>query len=144
MYLNVTFIATGNGVLPQYLHLLQKLCRSILRHSQVHFSHAHGKQSVGVAAKGLPIDEIAPAANRLSDQKAQCHQIQQCRQVDFFDFAVQDHANRRTDYCTVDGQSAAADIDDFLQVAAVIVPLRKYIVQSGADHRHRHNPQHTV
>ena len=46
----------------------------------------HAEEAVRGGAEGLPVHEVAPAADGLADEKAQQHQIQHGGELDFLEF----------------------------------------------------------
>ena len=47
----------------------------------------HSQEGIGGFTKGFPVEEIAPTTDALTDQKAQCRNIQHRTQADLFNDA---------------------------------------------------------
>ena len=104
----------------------------------------HPQKGFCCCAEGLPVKEIAPAAQCLTDEKAQRHHIQGGKQADLLDPAVDDHTQCRADHAAVNCQTALADIKQGKQVVFIAVPREDAVIRPGANDRHRQDPQNAV
>ena len=103
--------------------------------------HAPGQRRV--CTEGLLIDEVAPAANALPDQKAQRHQIKQRQQRHLAPFGGQGAEHKRTDDRAIDGDAALADVDH-LPEALILKGCHSYVINTGTDDGHDRADGHNV
>ena len=68
----------------------------------------------GIGAKSLHIEEIAPAANRLSQHNAGESRIRYRQHGKLFDAADDKRHNKRSNNAAIDGQSATTQVEYFL------------------------------
>ena len=105
---------------------------------------AHPVPPVGGSAEGLPIEEIAPAAHRLADEKAQQHHIQHRGQLQMPEPAIYRNAHNGPQHTAVNGQTTLPDVQDGDRVIGVGLPGKNHIIQPGADNGKGGHPQNAV
>ena len=96
-------------------------------------AHAQEEVVVDLRAEGLPVEEIAPAADALADQQAQRHDVQIGRQLLLLHLGEEQQAQGGADDAAVDGDAALPDVESGNRVVLVVVPLEDHVVDSGAD-----------
>ena len=116
----------------------------VLRNSGNGIVKTHSGHGVSGGAEGLPVEEVSPTADALTDEKAQAHQVQQSGQRALFDFAENDDANRRTQNGAVDGKTALPDIQHGNGVIPVHGPGEDAVVGPGAENGKGRDPKHPV
>ena len=117
----------------------------ILACSGAGVEQSHPQEVIGDTAVGLAVDKVAPAADELTDQKAQRNNIQHGEHRNLLDqLAVDDHTQYRADYRTVDGDAALPDVENADGIGRVLLPFKDAVVNTGADNGKGSDPQHTV
>ena len=114
-----------------------------------HFSglsvqQAHPQEAVSDSAEGFPVEKVAPAAHSLTDEEPDSHHIQHSADLNFLDLAQHQHAHDGTQDATVNGQAAVPDPQDFNKIAAVMLPLKGAIVQTGTENGKGSDKEHAV
>ena len=105
----------------------------------------HPQERVGHRAKGLPVEEVAPATHALADEEAQRHQIQHGGQLHFPASGIHCHTGNGAQHAAIDGQTAIPDVQHTDGVGRkFFLPLEDAVISSGADNSHRHDPQHAI
>ena len=110
---------------------------------------AHPPGKVRRPAKGLPIDEIGPAADGLSQQKAQDSHVAQSAKGQLLMPGVEEHHQHRGDDRAVYGDAAVPHSDDAAPIQsaapiAVQVQVEDHVVQPGAHDAAGHRPEHQI
>ena len=105
---------------------------------------AHAAEGLRCRAEGFPVEEVAPAAHHLTDEKAHHHQIQQGGQGTLFDFAVHHHAQESAQHRAVDGQAAVPDVEHGDGVGCVLAPTEGAVVGPGTGNREGGDPEDAV
>ena len=105
---------------------------------------AHPQEAVGLGAEGLPVEEVAPAAQALADQKAQGGDVQHRANLHLLDPGKDQNADGSADDAAVNGQATVPDIQNFDGVVLIAVPLEDAVVQPGAQNGKGHDAQHAV
>ena len=93
----------------------------------------HRPRKVGNCAVSLLIEEVAPAAQSLTYQKADHHNVENGQKSHFLDFRDYESAGKRADDTAVYRQAALVDIENFDRMREIIIPLKNTEVQSRAD-----------
>ena len=75
----------------------------------------HRKKRIRIIAKRFPVEEVAPASHDLSDQKSHRHRVGKYRELHLLLLRKDDCNNHTRDHATVDGKSAAPDINQIEQ-----------------------------
>ena len=109
--------------------------------------HAPGQGGLG--AEGLPVQEIAPAADGLADEQAHDHQVHHGPQLDVAAAAENDGHNHHGDDAAVNGQAAVPDGDGLgpAEMALMVLELaeiKQNIVQPGPHDGRGDAPQQPV
>ena len=97
-------------------------------------SAGHAEQAVGVAAERLLIEEVAPAADALSQQEPDAHDVQQGEELHLADLCHQKAHQQTADDAAVNGKPAAANVENAFPVAGVIAPVQQHVVGTGTHH----------
>ena len=71
----------------------------------------HSPGQCGVGTERLLIDEVAPAANPLPNQEADAHEVKERQNGNLAELCHQAAEHKRADDCTIDSDSALADIN---------------------------------
>ena len=104
----------------------------------------HSQKAGGFPAKGLPVQEVAPAADALPDEKAQADQIQQSQDVQLLHPAENQSADDRADDAAVNGQSALPNVQAGDGVGGILLPGKDAIIGPGANDGKGGRPQDPV
>ena len=104
----------------------------------------HPEEGNGLRTEGLPVHEIAPTADALADEEAQHHHVQQGSHLDLLDLAEDADAQDCTQNTAIDGQAAFPDVEELVQMLAVVVPGEDAVIKSGAEDGEGGHPQHAV
>ena len=94
---------------------------------------AHAEEAVGGCSEGLPVDEVAPAADKLANEEGDHHQVKDSGELHLFDFCKHRHADDGTDDAAIDGNAAVPDVEHGNGVGGVLVPAEGAVVDPGAD-----------
>ena len=97
----------------------------------------HSPRQGGVAAKGLLIEKVAPAAAALPDEKAHGGQVEHGQHRHAPPFAGQAAEHKGADDAAVDGQTAVAD-GQHIPDGIVIIGCHRHIIQAGAGDAQHH------
>ena len=99
----------------------------------------HAPRQGGIGAEGLHIEEIAPAPDGLSQHHTGEGRIGNGQHGQLFAAANDKRHDKRPDDAAVDGQPAAPQVKDLLEVVLIMIPLERHIVgarpHNGAEHR---------
>ena len=105
---------------------------------------AHPEEAVSLCAEGLPVEEIAPAADALANEEAQQDQIQRCGKLDFLHLAECPHTGHRAQHAAVNGDAAVPDVQHGDGVPGKFIPGEGAVVGPGAQNGEGGHPQHAV
>ena len=97
----------------------------------------HSPRQGGVAAKGLLIEEVAPAAAALPDEKAHSSQVEHGQHRHAPPLAGQTTEQKAANNAAVDGKAAIPD-GDHLPDALIFKRCHSHIVGAGADDAQHH------
>ena len=95
----------------------------VLRHAGDHIVKAHPQETRGLAAEGFPVEEVSPAADALTNEESQSHDIQHRADAQLLCLAEYDDAQDRADDTAVDSQAALPYIQNGQKVLAVAALL---------------------
>ena len=104
----------------------------------------HAEEAVRRRAEGFPVDEVAPPANGLADEKAQRYHIQQSSDFDLLDAAQQQNPRHCAQNAAVNGKATVPDVQHGNGVLGVIRPGENAVIRPGAKNSKGRDPQHTV
>ena len=104
----------------------------------------HPEEAVCRRAEGLPVEEVAPAAQNLSDEEPQQGNIQHRGDPELFHLAQHRHADDRADDAAIDGDASLPDGEHGQRVIGIVLPGEGHIVNSRAENGKGGNPQHAV
>ena len=105
---------------------------------------AHPEEAVRCRAKGLPVEEIAPAANALTNEETHQHHIQHRGQPQLFHPAQHRHTGNGTQHTAIDGDTALPDIQHGNGICRILLPTEGAVIDPGADNGKGCHPQHAV
>ena len=98
----------------------------------------HRKKRIRIVAKRFPVEEVAPASHDLSDQKSHRNGIRKYGELHLPLLRKDDCNDHACDHTTVDGKSAAPDINQIEQrlpqafaLYKIRIPAEYNIVESG-------------
>ena len=104
----------------------------------------HRPRKVGNCAVSLLIEEVAPATETLTDQKADHNYIQNRKKAHFLYFRDDKTSRDSADYAAVNRQAALMNIENFDRMGKIIVPLKNAEVQSRADYSGYYTDENAV
>jgi len=93
----------------------------------------HREKRICVAAEGFSIKKVAPAADDLTCDEAEDAGVRDLEEIDFSVLAKERTADHRSDDAAVDGEAAVPYREDFRGVLRVVVPLKRHVINAGAD-----------
>ena len=105
---------------------------------------SHAAEDVRLAAEGLAVEEVAPAADALADEQTVDREIAERAEGDRPLAAPQDHEREPREDAAVDGETALPDLEDIEQVAGILVPAEDHVIQPRADDDRRDQPEDEV
>ncbi len=128
------------------VHRLHRIIAGGIRVATADNVSRHAPRQSGVAAKGLLVEEVAPAADRLTDQKAGRRQIKHSQGIHLAERTHPQRRHKRHDYAAVNRQSALPDTQNAQRIAEVLCAiLRKNdVVQTRSDKGKQRADQHHV
>lgn len=104
----------------------------------------HAEHIVRGCAERLLIEEVAPAADRLTDQKAGHGDIEDRQEFHLADLRHDQTADQRADDRAVNGDTAVTDIDDLTGMRREIIPFENNVIGTRADDRGDDADDHAV
>ncbi len=125
------------GILPEHLYVIEVHIAAylhIIADSTLYGSACHTEDTVGIHAEGFLINEVAPAADALSEEKSDNGYIHHRQDLDLAypcDYISYDEGTYDT---AVHGKSAVSGVDYRLPVPLVFVPFHQHVVNSCADY----------
>ena len=98
----------------------------------------HSPRLVGIRAEALLIEEVAPASYRLPYEEARCSHIEHRRKAQLFELCDISADKYRSDYSSVDSESAVTEIEELgyrCRVAEndIVKPCSDYCAEKSAD-----------
>ena len=105
---------------------------------------SHAGEGRRLAAEGLAVDEVAPAADALPDEQTGCADVRHRAEGDLPLPAPDDAGQDARDHAAVDGEPALPDLERVERVLAVVAPLEDDVVQPRADDGQRDHPDEKV
>ena len=93
----------------------------------------HRPRQIGYGAVRLLIEEVAPAAETLTDQKTDHHNVENRQKAHLLDFRDGKSSGNRADYAAVYRQAALVDIEYLNRMSGVIIPFENAEVKPCAD-----------
>ena len=116
----------------------------VLRHAGIGIQYTHPQKESCLFTMGLPVEEIAPTANRLTDQKSQRGEVQSSTQRELFDFAIDNDADGCANDTAVNGKTAVPNVEHFNGICLVLVPSKYAVIGSGANNGKGNDRQSSV
>ena len=109
----------------------------------------HPPRQLGHAAEGLAVEEVAPAPDGLSDEKARHAAVGKRPKAELLFSANEPRGQKCRDDCPVDGKPAVPDAVGFRPVDAAVrkaelVKVKEHIVDPRADDGKGDGPKHGV
>ena len=104
----------------------------------------HAGEGRRLAAEGLAVDKVAPAADALADEQAGRTHVRHRAKGNFLLPAPDDAGQQPRDDAAVDGEPALPDLERVDGVGAVVAPLEDDVVQPCADDGDRDHPDEKV
>ena len=104
----------------------------------------HTPRQGSVGTERFHIEEIAPASDRLSQHDAGERRISHRQHGQLLYTAHDKRHDQGADDSAVDGKPAAAQIENFLEIVLIIIPLERHIVGAGAHNGADHCPQNDI
>ena len=104
----------------------------------------HAPRQISRRAVRLLIEEVAPAAESLTDQEADHGDIENGHELHLLDFGDAQSAEQCADDAAVDGESALMNRKNLERMGAVIVPLENAEIQPCADDARDKTDEHAV
>ena len=105
--------------------------------------YGHSQEGVGFFAVNLCIEEVAPSADNLTDEKSGNANIKYIQGVELFYSAVNKGGGDCTDKSAIDGESALPQLEDS-QEASDGFPVKNAVVNSCTGDAENQAPQADV
>ncbi len=103
-----------------------------------------GPGKVSLNSMGFFVEEVAPAADSLSQSKDGSAEIQHVEEIFFVYAADGPDSDDAQDDTSVDGQTAVSGVDDLFEISGVHGPIEDHIICSGADDGCRNEPDDQI
>ena len=115
-------------------------------HDPVRLLDAHAEEKVveDLRAEGLPVEEVPPAANQLTDQQTQGHDVQIGRQLLLLELGEEQQPQNGADDAAVDGDAPLPDVEGGDGIVLVEIPAEDHVVDPGADNGRGHGEENGV
>ena len=125
--------------------------QALIQESRVHADTAavrcgelHAAEDIRLRAEGFAVHEVAPAADDLSDQKAEDEHVEHRLPGDLLFSADRQHRQHACDHAAVNGQPSVPDRHDLIRMGQIIIGLESNEIQSRADDRKRDEPDDQI
>ena len=108
-----------------------RMCEHVLvQHVRVYdgFLDPHREQRIRIAAEGLCIEKVPPAADELSCEKAEHRRVRDGEELHLPPVAENHAAEDAGQDATIDGETALSEVEDLPEMLRVVVPLEDHIV----------------
>ena len=102
------------------------------RFSERSLAH-HRPRKICDGSVGFLVEEVAPSADTLTDQETNHHDVENGQEFHLLDLGDDQAAEQGADDAAVDRETAFVDIEQLVEVAAVVIPFEDTEIQPCAD-----------
>ena len=104
----------------------------------------HGEQVVRIFAEDLSVKEVAPAAQNLSEDKAEAYRIKKQEWICLFLFAENENCDDGQDDTAIDRKAASPQIENLNGVILIIIPHEYHVIDAGTRYCGNHDPDEGI